>query len=552
MKRLQTVYSDSGRKRHVGVSVLAFGIMQLNQFRCLLASSIITFACCACLITLLKSAFHSECINGYFGSNGTIVRPTATCCIAAAVLAFLANAVFVFKSDSRSKKSWALVASVCSKWQPVYFIFTSVERIIMRVIVISYSKRTGAGFCDLSTELENVIHMAAIIWNCAILLTGLSTICCDLDVDYSPAMRRFTYCVLAICLFTDAIGSYIWGNLASQVQISVASFNIFFDNQLTSCVTSQVIIAVHFLFVSCRSRHGRGWAYASLRFELDECGKSLLTSPKSLTMTKNGMDGHTAASATMSMLDVKESSNQSQDESISSVQSKSNVFHQMRGWLLRFQKFHLSRCRVFVIPCVPHDVIGRSVDVFALLRPAFDLKLLHPLQRLADMHPNFYVIFVVCFLGLPNLACSLLLEDSVMGISTLILNCCTMIMLLGFLSSRHHGLDRGAAKHVASSFRFATCASLYVMLVGLDIHQLQQGHLHPTQPAAFTVQALLFLACALLDCSPYLRPSIQLFISVFSRSLRYTQHLSFTLPAGWVVDGIRILGCSRFTAGLHW
>lgn len=378
--------------------------------------------------------------------------------------------------------------------------------------MVSYSQSTGAGFCDLSTEFETVIHTAAGIWNCAILLTGLSTIFCDLDVDYSPTMRRFAYFLLAICLFVDATGSYIWGNLAGQVYISVANFNIFFDNQLTSCVTSQAIIAIHFLFVSCRSRHGRGWAYASLRFELDECGKYLLTSPKSLAMTKSVMEGHTAASA---MLDTKESSDQSQNE----YTTRSIVFDQLSGWLLRFQKFHLSRCRAFVIPCVSHHGIARSVDEVALLRPAFDLRFLRPLQRLADTHPKFYVIFVVGFLGLPNLACSFTLQGSVMGISTLILNCCTLIMLLGFLSSRHHGLDRVAAQHVASSFRFATCASLYVMLVGLDIYVLQQGQLHPTQPAALAVQALLFLACSLLDCSPSLRPSIQLCISVYSRSL---------------------------------
>jgi hypothetical protein len=101
----------------------------------------------------------------------------------------------------------------------------------------------------------------------------------------------------------DVIGSVVWGNpLASDASLSVtANFSIFLDKQLYSCIASQVVLALHFVYVACQSCRGRGWAYASLRFELDECGKSLLMSTVP-TMTSCLKDSGTTASAATPML----------------------------------------------------------------------------------------------------------------------------------------------------------------------------------------------------------------------------------------------------------
>lgn len=164
------------------------------------------------------------------------------------------------------------MTAICSKWQPVYFIVVSLYRLIARCVVIPLHVSTGssrAGPCDLSLEYQNQIHAAMVIWNFVILLTGVSAICSDLDADFTPALRRCAYCLVALYSLVDAVGSYIWCNVASQVQLAVGSLQFFLDVQITSSATSQAVIALHFLYVSCRSRRGRGWAYASLRFEVD-------------------------------------------------------------------------------------------------------------------------------------------------------------------------------------------------------------------------------------------------------------------------------------------
>ena len=54
----------------------------------------------------------------------------------------------------------------------------------------------------------------------------------------------------------------------NQGNLSFGPFRFLLANQITSCITSQVVVLLHLLYVSCRSRGGRGWAYASLRFVL--------------------------------------------------------------------------------------------------------------------------------------------------------------------------------------------------------------------------------------------------------------------------------------------
>jgi hypothetical protein len=99
------------------------------------------------------------------------------------------------------------------------------------------------------------------------------------------------------------------------------------------------------------------------------------------------------------------------------------------------------------------------------------------------------------------------------------LNFCMCIMMLGFLSSKRCGLDRVAVKHVALSFRFAIFVTLLASQVALDIRrQIVTMDIQFANVVAFAFLALLFCLCILLDCSPHLPPSVQIYISVRART----------------------------------
>ncbi len=185
------------------------------------AASVIAAMCCACLNVLFKSAYRSDCIDGHYAWNGSVVRPTAISCIVAAALSLLASAALVFKS--RSKGAW--VAAIVSKWQPMYFIVVSAQRMISRLIVI-YSVDDA---CVLSAEGYVQVEAATFIWDCTVLSTGTFTMASDLQANHTPTRRRCTYYLLALCVLLDAIGSYTWGNsMASQVSVSLGFFDFFF------------------------------------------------------------------------------------------------------------------------------------------------------------------------------------------------------------------------------------------------------------------------------------------------------------------------------------
>ena len=261
-------------------------------FHCAFAASAITAACCVCLLAIFNGAFRSQCIDSTAGSNN--MRAIVVLFMAAAALAFVANAAFVLKRSP--KRGGAVIAAICSKWQPVYFIAVSVEKLVLRAIMISYNAQAvseRAGHCLLPDDFYHQFHAAAFMWDCTIALAGVWTICCDLDADFTPLMRRLAQCLLALCLITDATAAYVWGNqivFRDRVSVSVGSFKLFLDSQVTSCILSQAIIALHFVYVSCRSRRGRGWAYAPLRFELDESGKASFFRSSMPQMMRQGLN----------------------------------------------------------------------------------------------------------------------------------------------------------------------------------------------------------------------------------------------------------------------
>ncbi len=507
-------------------------------FRGVFVASAAAVTCFACLLTLLKSVLRSECGGAGGGSS---LPAVSVACIVAAAVSLVSIAAYLLKSRALC---WALAAAICSKWQPAYFVFATVQRLVLRAMVMhtatSYTGESGA-----CSEYGTVVHAISWAWLCAISTSALSTMCCDVEAALSPALRRCAYGFLALALLLDAIGSVVWGNpLASDAAISFANVVVVLDSQLTSCIISQVVIALHWLYVSCRSRHGRGWAYASLRFELDERG--MLLSMSTLPPTTNWRkDSGGTSSAATPMLASEEPA---PAESPRAVAAATGVVSRLHVRWLGFQQRQVSRCRVFVIPCVA--VRGG----FAVARPAFAMNWLRPLQRLADAHPRCYIAFLLCFLGVPSIAFFIIFRDQsgARGVSNLVLNFLMCIMMLGFLSSKRYGLDQVATKHVVPSFRFAIIVALLAIEVALSARRVYTLGRHPTEVVALALVGMLFCLCILLDCSPHLPPSVQIFISVGAHIVAYQRVCLLNASAGRMVDTQRLFHSFGISACFGW
>jgi hypothetical protein len=267
------------------------------------------------------------------------------------------------------------------------------------------------------------------------------------------------------------------------------------------------------VYVSCRSRRGRGWAYASLRFELDECGKSLLMS-MTPTMTSSLKDSSAMASAVTPMLALDASA---PAELQQAGAARWKALTRLRQRWLQFQQRQVSRCRVFVVPCVAMRGAGGGGEaVFGLGRPALDLRWLRPLQRLADAHHRLYIGFMFFFLAVPSIVCTVVFsaQSPARGIPIVVFNYMLCIMMFGLLSSKRCGLDRVAVKHVALSFRFAIFVTLLATDTALYSREVYTIDYHPLTAVASALASLFVCLCILLDCSPHLPPLIQIFISV--------------------------------------
>ena len=472
--------------------------LPMSSIRNLFIASAVPVTCFACLLTLLKSVLYTGCS----GSGDSTIRPLTIACLAAAAMSVVAGAAQLFKS-----RAWSLTlaAAICSTWQPLYFVFLTLQMLTLKSIVTHAVIQDTRGALGACSENDIAVHAISWTWFCTVTIASLAAILCDMDSALSPALRRCTYGFLTLILLLDGIGSVVWGNpLASDVTISYANINFNLSSQITSCIMSQLLVSAHFLYVSFRSRHGRGWAYASLRFGLDERGRSF-SMP-----TLQPMTDRRSSSAGVPMLAMGASGPSELRVAGSSTWSR------LRLRILQFQQRHVSRCRVFVIPCVViRDAGGVGVDGFAVARPMFRLRWLAPLQRLADSHPRLFMVSGFLFLGVPCLACYIFLNE---GISTLVLNSAMCIMMFGFLSSRRYGLDRVAAKHVMMSFRFGIFVLLSAGQVALSVRRVYTLNRHITFVVANTLVNILYCLCILLDCSPHLPQSVQIFLSVDPRA----------------------------------
>jgi hypothetical protein len=505
--------------------------------RAVFVASTAAVACFACLLTLLKSVLRSECDGAAGGSS---LRPVSTACLVAAAVSLLASSSYLLKSRALS---WTLAAEICSKWQPVYFALLTVQRLVLRAIV-TYAVIVGSERAGTCSEDETAVHVISWAWLCAITTTVLSAMSFDMNAEASPALRRCAYGFFAFVLLLDAIGSLVWGNpLASNASIFIANINVLLNNQITSCITSQAVIALHFLYVSCRSRSGRGWAYASLRFELDELGRSMPALPD---MSFVHSDSGRTASAAMPVLASEASAPRAVGPS---------VLSRLRTRLQWLQQRQVSRCRVFVIPCIAMcDAGGGGGGEVALARPVFDMRWLRPLQRLADAHPRFYSGSAFLFLVVPSLVCSIALEGQgqAKGISTLFLNSCIVIVILSLLCCKRYGLDRVAVKHVALSLRFTIIAAFLAMDVALSTRLVYTSDKHPAVVVAYAILGLSFCLCMLLDCSPHLPSTVQFCISVNAHNVAYCILCLLTMHADFMVELLWFLHCCIFATCFHW
>jgi hypothetical protein len=512
---------------------ISISLMQL--FHWAFAASSITATCGACLLTLLKAALHDECVDGSLGRSESNIHPTAvslTSMVIGAVTVATNLAFLLLKS--RSKRGRELIFTICSKWQPAYFLIVSLEKLILLALVIDNVVRNEhASPCNFSIRNEIQILAGTYMLNLAILLLGMSVICCDLDDDFTPALKRFAYFLFVACFALDAIGSYTWGNtLASRANLSFVSLKFVLDNQITSCITSQVVIALHFLFVSSRSKTGRAWAYASLRFELAlSTGSTDISLAKlSTPLIKSALNERSFSG--VPALDV---SQQNQPK------AKPSMLLRMSQCWLQIQTRRISQCRVFTIPCTTNHVDSASVDLeLELERPLFHLNYLHFLSALAQAYPAFYICMFAMF-GLFSFLCSAFFksqEDA--GIATLVLNSVTFVVGLGFFACKRHNLDRVAVKRVASSFRFAVCGLFLAMFFSFDVRLAYIGRKSPWTVAAVAVLTLIFGLSALCDCSPRLSAFSQICISVTVISV-FVSTPQFKFFAGHMVHCLWLL-----------
>jgi hypothetical protein len=457
------------------------------------------------LITVLKREFRVECIRNTVGTVSEELRPIAIACMVLVAFVFAASAFIM----SHIQAPEARASTIFSKWQSAYFVIVSLQKLFLNVTVAIASElfeddriASGCPMNDTIFDLQAQSYTISLIWDAAVLFTGVLTMFCDLNATLSPAMRRLAYAFFAVSLLVDVVGSVLWGNLvASSVSVSFGNVRFALDGMITVCIFSQAALAWHFLFTALRSRRGRGWLYAPLKFELLHSGQ--------LTATQVAHAADEAVATVPPTAAVVPNPE---------AQIPSAFALYVRSWQ-QLQKRLAARCRVFSIPCTAKNGVGNGEAEFEISRPFFDLRLLRPLQRLADGNANIYIAFGAIFLGVPNIACNFFLLGRDKGIANTVLNSLMSVMLFGLLSSKKYGVDQFAVKHIVRSFRFAVFAALllgeiavYTVSASTNKHRR-----HPTETAAGYVRILCFLQCILLDVSPHLPASSQILITVSAR-----------------------------------
>jgi hypothetical protein len=532
--------------------------VSLRTFHWTFVASAVTSICGACLLAALKSVFRAQCIDGNAASsNESLLFQVAAATLVFSVIAIVGNFALLL-SKPLAQGGRAAAGSIFHNWQPSYFIIVSCQKIILTTLVIEDASRDLALACA-SVSVQSYLLAAAFAWNLALLFLGVTAICFDVDRSINPALRRWFYSVFALCALLDAIGSFAWGNMmASLVSVSIASFSFTLDQHVTSTICSQLVISTYFLVHSLRTGSGRAWHFPPLRFELKASDATEISMPQmndSVTDTPlvsaaaseikfGGCVEESSANVQEHATKPDESSRQANEDSHATGPLTSRLRHR---WF-RFQRRQIGRCRVFFIPCVVHPLLdaargpSESLEGLEICRPLLTLRWLRHLHRFAEAHTNVYIA-TITLLGVASFSCQLLLiTNEGKGQGTLVFNSAVFVLGLGFISSKRNTVDKVAAIHVISSFRFIVLALFLSVMIALGARTSHLGTTSAWQTVSGAVLSLIFLTCALLDCSPHLPAFSQTCISVLAPASVFVVCLLFNcLPDNmvhhlWILD----------------
>jgi hypothetical protein len=165
----------------------------MSSFLVVFAVHAIVVACFSSLLAVLKHLMHSSTTcnpDKPITNDAPLTNIFVIMSMLLAAISLVASAAHLVKS-----RAWSHAAAVCSKWQPVYFLFVSMQRLVLRVIVTVVDSAN-----ESCSENDNSIHAISLIWNCVILMTALSAMSCDLHAELTPVLRRCAYGVFALVL----------------------------------------------------------------------------------------------------------------------------------------------------------------------------------------------------------------------------------------------------------------------------------------------------------------------------------------------------------------
>ena len=519
------IASTNGNECNMGVFYFECCEMPVGLFRWAYVVPAITATAGVCIHAFIKSMIRAACANDGPQQSSNDQSQAIVASLVFAAMAVTANAAFlVFKS--RNIQGLALFFEICVNWQPAYFVLVSIQRIVFLALVVAGDSREDSeGACGFSSHQLGQILATELLMPIALLLFTLSSICCDYDPDFTPAMRRGTYAASSACFALDMICSFVWG-FGTNVNRGLFSFGPFrfvLSNQIASCAASQVAILLHVLYVSCRSRRGLGWAYESLRFELvkERTTGELLNEPYDFSMTSHMPNSSGASQGTQLSVSPTSSQMPSFNGASEGVHGRevqapehSNVFSRLLHRLLRFRRQCLQTSRVFAIPCVESASNLRSTaSGLEVERPLIRIKLLPDrILRVAELHDKLYIwaLFIVV---LVSMVCSQLQLERT-GTASLVLNIILLYGILGFFSCKRHNFGSVAAKHVSSSFQFVSICVVFLFYVAVNIRYSYIGQRSPQISVAYIMMMLIYILCLLADCSPNLPAIVQTAISV--------------------------------------
>jgi hypothetical protein len=123
-------------------------------------------------------------------------------------------------------------------------------------------------------------------------------------------------------------------------------------------------------------------------------------------------------------------------------------------------------------------------------------------------------MLLFCSVGSVVLQGERILRGDIGGILSVVLNASVVFGLIGFMSCKSQNIDKFAAKHVATSFRYIYCVLLYSCWVALDAREAILGIRSFWPVVSRFIGSLCFFLSLLWDCSTRLSAVLQFLLSV--------------------------------------